>query len=134
MSKPPSTKTSVTSESFDSNQYQSSVPPPALGKGSRGRLRPSLSRFASWVRRAIFGMLPFLARAPRLALLSIASILLALVAAHELRTKAVSWSGSKSYIAHWQTPRQLYDERTLPAFENAIIESIETVPGAPGLQ
>jgi Carboxypeptidase regulatory-like domain/KAP family P-loop domain len=76
----------------------------------------------------LFGLLPVLAGVPRPVSALLALLLFGLAAWLEFRTTPVAWSESPHYLAHWLTPRQLYAERTLPAFEHATIQSVEVVP------
>ncbi len=80
------------------------------------------------MRTALFGLLPFLARVPRLGFALLALLTFSLAAWHEFRTTPVAWSESSHYLTHWLTPRQLYPERTLPAFDHATVQSVEVVP------
>lgn len=103
---------------------------PPSAKGGPGLLT-LLRRLTNAARSAIFRILPFLARVPRLAMLGIAAVLLASVTAREASTPPLAPGEATPRLlgwTWWTTPRQVYGERTLPAFDNTTIESLELVP------
>jgi hypothetical protein len=90
--------------------------------------KDDLKRSLLVLRRALLGLFPILARTPRPILAAIALALLAFTAWWEARTPSTPWQGVSSYLWHWKTPRKLYDGRALPAFDHAVIESVEITP------
>jgi KAP-like P-loop domain-containing protein/carboxypeptidase family protein len=99
-------------------------------QGGRDR-RTLFGRMAATARSAVFSLLPFLARVPRLAMLGMAAALLTTIAARESSTPPLAPGEATPRLlgsAWWTTPRQTYGERALPAFDNATIEAVEVAP------
>ena len=121
------------SGAFQSDAFQTEIAPPEPPPQPHATSPlNSLRRAATRIRGAILRLLPFLVRVPRSVTAGIAAVLILFGAAREWRTPSLPINSPPPRMlgwTWWATPRQLNPERTLPAFDHAIIEAVATVPG-----